>query len=166
MGVACPWARTPRFARRPSICPETLAPPYKLNTHPHLPVRHRLGAPHRRPGATVGRHVCIAEPEAPLPLHPLLKTPTLCRAAPRWSSLPWSRRTAPHQWGEHCRVLSPTLCAGRHAVEGKRAKPDRPVEHVAACFAPPRRRRRLCANHRVEPYTCKCRCHRPRAHPA
>jgi hypothetical protein len=35
--------------------------------------------------------------------------------------------------------------------------------HVAACFAPPRRRRRLCADHRVEPYACRCRCHRPRA---
>jgi hypothetical protein len=40
------------------------------------------------------------------------------------------------------------------------------VEHVAACFAPPRRRRRLCADHRVEPYACRCRCRRPRAHPA
>jgi hypothetical protein len=40
------------------------------------------------------------------------------------------------------------------------------VEHVAACFTPPRRHRRLCADHRVEPYTCRCRCRRPRAHPA
>jgi hypothetical protein len=37
------------------------------------------------------------------------------------------------------------------------------VAHVAACFAPPRRRRRLCADHRVEPYACRCRCRRPRA---
>jgi hypothetical protein len=29
MSVACPWARTPRIARRPSLCSETLAPPYK-----------------------------------------------------------------------------------------------------------------------------------------
>jgi hypothetical protein len=31
------------------------------------------------------------------------------------------------------------------------------------CLAPPRRRRRLCADHRVEPYACRCRCRRPRA---
>jgi hypothetical protein len=37
---------------------------------------------------------------------------------------------------------------------------------VAACFASPRRRRRLCADHRVEPYACRCRCRRSRAHPA
>jgi hypothetical protein len=37
------------------------------------------------------------------------------------------------------------------------------VAHVAACFAPPLRRRRLCADHRVEPYACRCRCRRPRA---
>jgi hypothetical protein len=37
---------------------------------------------------------------------------------------------------------------------------------VATCFAPPRRRRRLCADHRVKPYACRCRCRRPRAHPA
>jgi hypothetical protein len=28
------------------------------------------------------------------------------------------------------------------------------------CSAPPRRRRRLCADHRVEPYACRCRCRR------
>jgi hypothetical protein len=63
------------------------------------PRRRRLGASRRRPGPAAGRHVCVAEPEAPLPLHPLLHTPTLCRATPRRSSPPWSRRTAPHQWG-------------------------------------------------------------------
>jgi hypothetical protein len=33
-------------------------------------------------------------------------------------------------------------------------------EPVAACSAPPHRRRRLCADHRVEPYACRCRCRR------
>jgi hypothetical protein len=34
------------------------------------------------------------------------------------------------------------------------------------CSVPPRKRRRLCADLRVEPYACRCRCRRPRAHPA
>jgi hypothetical protein len=32
--------------------------------------------------------------------------------------------------------------------------------------APPRNRRCLCADHRVEFYACRCRCRRPCAHPA
>jgi hypothetical protein len=46
----------------------------------------------------------------------------------------------------------------------RRSLRDR-IEPVAACFAPPCRRHRLCANHRVEPYACRCRCRPPRTHP-
>jgi hypothetical protein len=76
--------------------------------------RRRLGALRRRQGVATWRHVCVAEPEAPLPLHPLLHTPTLCRAAPRRCSPPWSRRTTPHQWGEHCH-LHDLAARGLHA---------------------------------------------------
>jgi hypothetical protein len=34
-----------------------------------------------------------------------------------------------------------------------------------ACSETPCNRRRLCADDRVEPYACRCRCCRPRAHP-
>jgi hypothetical protein len=49
-------------------------------------------------------------------------------------------------------------------VEENGPRPRGRDEPVAACSAPPRRRRRLCADHRVEPYACRCRYRRsPRA---
>jgi hypothetical protein len=96
------------------------------------------------------------------------------------SASPTSSRTAIillHR--PHCRSPQQPGPLGEHAMfflllcvsvvmPWKRNRPslrDRD-ELVAACFAPPCRRRRLCADHRVEPYACRCRCRRRRAHPA
>jgi hypothetical protein len=72
----------------------------------------------------------------------------------------------PGTLGEHAVSFS-LLCVSA-AVPWRRngPSPRGRDEPVAACFAPPPKRRRLCADHRVEPYACRCRCRRPRVHPA
>jgi hypothetical protein len=165
MSAACPWARTPRIARRPSLCPETLAPPYKARPPAPLPVSRRPWGfspqsrrhQRREEGGEEGREERGGNTRGRArgrPLLPALEVPSRSRRAAALGSHaePWAPSST-RSWtcrgrGEDCRPGEPATppllhllrCASTLRPGGAR----RPGTAVPRCTGGGGARRRHC----------------------